>query len=223
MPLEDVVGHGGDDRVVASRLPAGSNARGSWPRRNEPGAPAVTVEAVGALGDPRRGPVDQHAPAAAPRSASRSSSNSGSQRAARVAEQLLARLLALELAAHRQLAPQPRHRDVVGAVAELAAQQRAPDLLVRLLRPSRARIQSRAVIALERRRPRARPRCSLQHREAHAHARRRRQRAEAQQVQRAGERPRAALEEERHATTAATRARRASRARRRARRCGGRW
>ncbi len=66
--------------------------------------------------------------------------------AARVAEHLPARLRALDLAAHGQLAPQPGHRDVLRAVAELAAQQRAPHLLPGLACPSRAR-SSRAPCA----------------------------------------------------------------------------
>ena len=117
-------------------------------------------------------------------------------RAARVAEELLARLLALELAPHRELAPQPRHRDVVGAVAELAAQQRAPDLVVGLLAHRVADPVARGDV-LERP-DLARVALQLQHRQAHAQSVDRGQRAEAQQVQRAGERPRATLEEERH-------------------------
>ncbi len=153
------------------------------------------LEAVGALGEPGRGPVDQHA-AAARLDLRLQHAEQRLPRATRVAEQLLARLLALELAAHRQLAPQPRHRDVVGAVAELAAQQRAPDLLVGLGAHRVADPLARGD-ALERP-DLLRRLLQLQHREPHPDPRRRLERAEAQKVQRARERPRAALEEERH-------------------------
>src|SRR5688572_15811393 len=48
---------------------------------------------------------------------------------ARIPEQLLTCLLALDLATHGELAPQPCHRDVGGAIAELAPEERAPHLV----------------------------------------------------------------------------------------------
>ena len=157
-----------------------------------PRRPVLDLEA---RRQPLDGAVDQHAPAAGldPLLQRR---EQRLPRVPRVAEQLLPGLLALQLAAHRQLAPQPRHRDVVGAVAELAAQQRPPDLLVGLgahrVADPRARrhpLERRDVVAAA---------LQAQDRDAHPQPRAQRQRREAQQVQRARERPRAALEEERH-------------------------
>jgi hypothetical protein len=117
-------------------------------------------------------------------------------RAAGVAQQLLLGLVALDLPAQRQLAPQPPGGDVVGAVAELAAQQRAPDLVVgltahRLDDPvARRAVLERSDLLGSALQP--------QHREPHAHAVDRVERPEAQQIQRRRERPLASLEEERH-------------------------
>ncbi len=108
----------------------------------------------------------------------------------------MAGLVALELAAQRQLAPQPGHRDVLRAGAELAAQQRPPDLA-----PGPAPHPLLDPLACRDRLERADLLGTLlqqQDREAHAQARGRRQRAEAQQVERRVERPLATVDEERH-------------------------
>ena len=197
---EDVVRHRGDDRVVAlGRLGRGLEgarvvARAERAGRARDDLEARGVRVGGRRREPLHGPVDQH-PAAAGLDALPQRGEQRLPRAARVAEQLLARLLALQLAPHRQLAPQPRHRDVVGAVAELAAQQRPPDLRVGLLAHRLADPRARGH-PLERRDVAAAA-LQAQHGQPHPDARAQRQRREAQQVQRARERPRAALEEER--------------------------
>ena len=119
-------------RVVAAPRPRRRSARGSWPRRKESGAPGVTRSPRRARDSRAAGPVDQH-PAARARSTDRASAaNSGSHDAARVAQALLARVLAADGAPQPQLAPQPHHRHLVGARAELPAQQRPPHLRPRL-------------------------------------------------------------------------------------------
>jgi hypothetical protein len=113
-----------------------------------------------------------------------------------VAQQLLARLVALELAAQRELAPQPGHRDVLGARPELAAQQRAPD---RAPGPApHARLDPLARRDRLERPDVLGPPLQQQHGEPHPQAGGRRQRPEAQEVQRPVEGPLAPLEEERH-------------------------
>ena len=194
-PREDVVGHRRHDGVVALRRVVGLVGGGIVAGPERAGRAGGDLEALGDAPQPRGGAVDQHAPAAG-LDAVAQLAEQRLPRAPRVAQQLLARLLALELAPHRELAPQPRHRDVVGAVAELAAQQRAPDLVVGL-RAHRAPDPVARGHLLERRDV-ARGLLQLQHREPHAQARERGERPEAQQVQRRRERPRAALEEERH-------------------------
>ena len=163
--------------------------------RQDPGR----AEGDGEAGrDRRHGAVDQD-PAAAGLDPRHERLEERLPGASRVAEQLDARLAPLELPAGGELVPQPRHRDVLGARAELAPQQRPPDLLAGLPRPSRAAPRP------PRSRPRrARPRAprggplEAQHRDAHPHPRAQRERREAQQVERPGERPRAPVEEERH-------------------------
>ena len=89
---------------------------------------------------------------------------------ARVAEQLVPRLAALDLAPDGQLAPQPRHRDVVGVAPELLVQQRTPDLLPSLrahhaLHPlARGHVVERRDVAV--------PTPNPEHRRAHAQPRR---------------------------------------------------
>ena len=166
----------------------GSKPRGSWPR-------AERVRRAGATSRSRR--VARASRAAGrsistrpPRSSirSRSASNSGSQRAARVAEQLLARLAPSIWRRSGQLAPQPGHRDLVGAVAELAAQQRPPDRAPTACRPI-ARVDP--VARGHRTRTRstsAPPRCSRRTASPMRSRASERQRPEAQQVERRRER-----------------------------------
>jgi hypothetical protein len=67
---------------------------------------------------------------------------------ARVPETLAAGFTALDLPPQGQLLPKPGHRDLLGAVAELAPQQRPPDLLPGLL-PHRADDPVVGCLALE--------------------------------------------------------------------------
>ena len=135
---------------------------------------------VAGAAERRRRAVDQHAPAAR-RDRVRERREQRLPRAARVAEELLPGVGAADRAPQPQLAPQPHHRDLVAAVAELPAQQRPPDRRPRGAphpaldpRPRRHALERRRVVeALQR-----------EHRDAHAHAVQRRQRPEAQEVER---------------------------------------
>ena len=141
---------------------------------------AVRQHAPPAVGDGARQRVEQRLPGVA-----------------RVAEPLLAHVVAGDRAAQPQLAPQPHHRDPVGALAELAAQQRAPDLLPRL--PSHPPLDPRARRHLLVGRAVAGEALQREHRRAHAHARERRERPEAEQVERRDERVQRAARVERDA------------------------
>src|SRR5205823_8931251 len=72
------------------------------------------------LGDPRRRTVGQH-PVPVRLDPLPEAPEDRLERPARVDEQLLSRLLAAGLAPGAQLRPKPRHRDLVGLVAELPA------------------------------------------------------------------------------------------------------
>ena len=119
------------------------------------------------------------------------------ERPARVAEQLLPRLLALRLPPQRQLAPQPRGADLVRAVAELRAQQRAPDLVPRR-QPHRRRDPLPRRVQLERRDLGLRA-LHAHHGQPHPQPRPQRHRLVAQQVERRRERPLPPVREHRHA------------------------
>ena len=194
--LEDVAGDRRDDgvvalgaalRVIGARVVALAKRAGRAGAHEQP--------AVARAAQVRRRTVDQHAPAGGDdRVAQRMEEQLPGVR--RVAELLVARLVALELAAQRELAPQPGHRDVLGARAELPAQQRAPDLA-----PRPAAHVALDPLACGDRLKRADLAGALlqqQHGDPHPQPRRRRQRLEAQEIQRPVERPLAPVEEERH-------------------------
>ncbi len=138
-------------------------------------------------------PVDQHAPAAR-LDLVLQRREQVLPRAPRVAEVLLARVLPTP---QPQLVPDPHHRDVVRAGAELAAQHRAPHLAPGgaphpLLDPlARGDPLVRRLVVGEPLQP--------EHGEAHPDAVERRHRAEAQEVHRRRERPLAAVGEHRDA------------------------
>ena len=83
--------------------------------------------AVGAQ-QPRGRAVDQH-PAAAGLDPARELGEQGLEAARGPDEALLARLAVAEAAALADLVPDPAHRDLLGALAELAPHQRPPDVL----------------------------------------------------------------------------------------------
>ena len=128
---EDVVGDGRDDGVVALRLRCRDEVARIVPGPERAGDARAQDEPRSRSREPTRRPVDEHVspagldPLAQPL-------EERLPRPPRIAEQLGPRLLAPDLPAQRQLAPQPRHRDVLRAVAELPAQQRSPDLHPRL-------------------------------------------------------------------------------------------
>ena len=176
---EDVVGHAADDRVVGDRRTVGLERA-----RVEAAAKRVRRagddgEAVGAALQPRRGAIDQHA-AAAGLDPPRELGEQRLEAARRPDEPLLARLAVAEAAALADLVPDPGHRDLLGPLAELAAHERAPDLLPGRLAHVAADPRARG-LALVGRQPAA-AELQPQQRQAHAQPVGDRERPEAEQV-----------------------------------------
>ena len=116
---------------------------------------------------------------------------------ARISEQLLVRLLAFDLAPQGQLAPEPRHREVVASAAELRPDQRTPETLPGLL-SHRPRHPFPGGDVLEGTDVSVAP-LQPEHREADTQTRERRERREAEQVERRREGMNASVAEDRHA------------------------
>ncbi len=190
---EDIVRHRREDAVVALRAGPLERGRVVAAAKGVRGAEGDLEAAAAGAREPRGGAVDEDAPA--PRLDLRAQAlQQRLPAAARVAEHLPAHLAAAGLPAQGQLLPEPGHRDLPGAVAELAAEQRPPYLLPGLgpHLPHDPRLRGLPLeVALLPPAP-----LQPQRREAHAQARAQAHRAETQQVERRGEGVAAALRED---------------------------
>ncbi len=117
-------------RRSAPARPRPRSRAGRAPRETSSQRPGVTRKPAVA-GQGSRRTIDEHAAAVALDQLGQPPEDR-LEAPPRVAQQLLPRLLALDLAPERELAPQPRHRDLVGAARRTSRAAAAPRRLVGL-------------------------------------------------------------------------------------------